>query len=298
MMKKISIGSWAYTMGAFADNPILLPELCAELGKLNFDGISMGGFKPHANPSLYDTPEKRAELKKLLADNNLEVADYAADLWSVDSFKQNDQWLALFDESVRFMSQMGYKIIRIDSGTQPILPDGWTYDDAKDFVKTQFKKCARRAAEDGIEVVWEFEPGFIVNEPKNVLEVAADVGEKNFSVLFDTCHGYMSSVIGARHIEEGCTLSGGILEFIDMLKGKIGFVHVIDSDGTLNDQGTSTHNPFGTGKINFDEVIPAILAAGYTTDWWAIDLCEWPDAWRVTAESKAFMDKLNEKYCK
>ena len=77
-------------------------------------------------------PPKRAELKKLLADNNLEVADYAADLWSVDSFKQNKEWLALlYDENVRFMSEMGYKTIRIDSGTQPILPEGWTYDGCK-----------------------------------------------------------------------------------------------------------------------------------------------------------------------
>ena len=297
-MKKVSIGSWAYVFGAFAENPILLPELCKELSNLGFDGISMGGFKPHAHPSLYDTPEKRAELKKLLADYKLEVADYAADLWSVDSFKQNKEWLGLFDESIRFMTQMGFQTIRIDSGTQPMLPDGMKYEDAKDLVKTQFKKCAKRAAEDGIEVVWEFEPGFMVNEPKNILEVVTDVDEKNFKVLFDTCHGYMSSVMGARHIEEGCKLSGGITEFIEMLKDKIGLVHVIDSDGSLNDQGTSTHNPFGTGKIDFDEVIPALLnKANYKSDWWAIDLCEWPDAWKVTAECKAFVDKFNKKYC-
>ena len=56
----------------------------------------------------------------------------------------------------------------------------------KIFVKTQFKKCAKRAAGDGIQVVWEFEPGFIVNEPKNVLEVVTDVGEKNFKVCCST----------------------------------------------------------------------------------------------------------------
>lgn len=297
-MKKVSIGSWAYIMGAFADKPILLPELCAELSKMKFDGISLGGFMPHAHPSLYDTPAKKAELKQLLKEYSLEVADYAADLWSVDSFKQNSEWLALFDMNVAFMAEMGFKTIRIDSGTQPILPEGWKYEDAKDFVKTQFKKCARRAAQDGIEVVWEFEPGFIVNEPKNVLEVVNDVGEKNFSVLFDTCHGYMSAVMGARHIEPDCKLKGGILEFIEMLRGKIGIVHVIDSDGSLNGQGTSTHNPFGMGNIDFNEVIPALLdKAQYKGEWWAIDLCEWPDAWRATADCKAFVDAFNQKYC-
>ena len=53
-MKKVSIGSWAYVFGAFEENPVLLPQLCEKLHELGFDGISMGGFKPHANPELYE----------------------------------------------------------------------------------------------------------------------------------------------------------------------------------------------------------------------------------------------------
>jgi len=298
-MKKVSIGSWAYVFGAFADDPILLPRLCEKLSELGFDGISMGGFKPHAHPDLYDTPEKRKELKKLLADYNLEVADYAADTWSADSLKSNKDWMALYDNSLKFMADMGWKIIRIDSGAPPILPDNMSYEAVKDFIKEMFIKCAQHAADYGIQVVWEFEPGFIINEPKNIVEVVKDVGQKNFSLLFDTCHGHMSAVVGARHIEPGCTLEGGIPEFCEMIKGHVGLVHLIDSDGTLNVAETSTHAPFGDGVIDFDVVIPALLdIAGYKGDWWAIDLCEWPDAWNATARCKAFVDALNEKYCK
>jgi sugar phosphate isomerase/epimerase len=83
-----------------------------------------------------------------------------------------------------------------------------------------------------------------------------------------------------------------------MCKDEIGIVHLIDSDETLNEANTSTHAPFGLGVINFDEAIPALLdKANYKADWWAIDLCEWPDALKVMADSKAFVDKLNEKYC-
>jgi len=299
-MKKVSIGSWAYVFGAFANDPILLPQLCEKLNELGFDGISMGGFKPHAHPDLYDTPAKKAELKKLLKDYKLEVADYAADLWSVDSLKQTAEWLALFDKSLQFMDDMGWKTIRIDSGTAPVLPEGMTYEAAKDVIKNSFVHCAKKAAEYGIEVVWEFEPGFMINEPKNIVETAKDVNAKNFSILFDTCHGHMSAVEGARHIEEGCKLKGGVVEFCEMAKGRIGFVHVIDSDGTLNVAATSTHAPFGEGVIDFDVVIPALLdKALYKGDWWAIDLCEWGDAWEVTAQCKEFVDKqINEKFCK
>ena len=53
------------------------------------------------------------------------------------------------------------------------------------------------------------------------------------------------------------------------------------------------------GMMDFDVVIPALLdKANYKGDWWAIDLCEWPDAWNATAACKAFVDKFNAKYCK
>ena len=60
---------------------------------------------PHANPELYDTPEKREELKQLLKKYDLEVADFACDLWSLDSLKQPEEWIALFEKNAEFASQ-------------------------------------------------------------------------------------------------------------------------------------------------------------------------------------------------
>jgi hypothetical protein len=31
-------------------------------------------------------------------------------------------------------------------------------------------------------------------------------------------------------------------------------------------------------------------------DWWCVDLCFWPNAWDVTADSKQFLDKMRKKY--
>jgi sugar phosphate isomerase/epimerase len=82
-----------------------------------------------------------------------------------------------------------------------------------------------------------------------------------------------------------------------MLKGKIGHVHVIDSDGTLHGDETSTHRPFGEGKINFNEVLDAIVKdAGYQGEWFTVDLCFWPEAWEVTAKAKEFLTPYLKKY--
>jgi hypothetical protein len=94
------------------------------------------------------------------------------------------------------------------------------------------------------------------------------------------------------------TRPGGELELLSKLKGKITHVHVIDSDGSLNEHNTSTHNPFGTGKLNFDQLAPALRKAGVPHDWWCVDLCFWPHAWDVTAQSKKYLDKLRDKHAK
>jgi sugar phosphate isomerase/epimerase len=86
------------------------------------------------------------------------------------------------------------------------------------------------------------------------------------------------------------------MELLTKLKGKITHVHLIDSDGSLNEHQTSTHNPFGTGSLDFDKLLPALDDAGVPNDWWCVDLCFWPKAWDVTADSKLFLDKMRKKY--
>jgi hypothetical protein len=44
-------------------------------------------------------------------------------------------------------------------------------------------------------------------------------------------------------------------------------------------------------------VIPAIIdEAGYSGEWWTIDLCFWPEAWDVTAAAKEFLAPYMAKY--
>jgi len=115
-------------------------------------------------------------------------------------------------------------------------------------------------------------------------------------VLYDTSHAHMCASVAARQPGEKETLKGGALELLQKLKGKITHIHLIDSDGTLHDNETSTHAPFGKGVLNWDQIIPEITKAGVPSDWWCIDLCFWPEAWGVTADAKRFLDKMRKKY--
>jgi sugar phosphate isomerase/epimerase len=295
-MKKISIGSWAYTIGPYATNPVAWEEVIKKVKELGFDGVELGGFPPHPNPDNMPKKEQREACKKGLAKLGLGWSGLAADLWKqhlIDT-DDNSAYLDCFRKNLQFCVDLGIPAIRVDSVAPPTIFEKVDVDTARKRAVKTWKVCAAEAADKGVRLTWEFEPGFAFNKPSDILRIADEVGHDNFGILFDTCHGYMVAATGARQPGKKEVLAGGVVELARKLRGKINHVHLIDSDGTLHGGETSTHAPFGKGKINFDDLLPEL--ANNDTDWWTIDLCFWPDAWAVTAESKKAVDKLNKKY--
>jgi sugar phosphate isomerase/epimerase len=126
--------------------------------------------------------------------------------------------------------------------------------------------------------------------------VVEKVNHPNFSLLFDTSHAYLCSSVGARQAGRKEILDGGIWEFIRLCKGKIGHLHLADSDGTLHDEETSTHAPLGSALLDFNSIIPALIDAGYDEEWCVLDLCYWPGALEAAIENKGFFDNLLAKH--
>jgi len=301
MKKKLSIGSWAYIFNQETptnDFHQVVHKLC----DLGYEGVELGGFNPHPGPDTYDRA-KRQKLRRDVAEHGLQFSGLAADLWSQKLVSVEDQgpYIGAFAKNVFFAEDLGIDTIRVDT-VEPITAMKEKKLDPKlvfDRVVRAFDLCSKLAADRGIKICWEFEPGFPLNKPSEILALVDAVrakGNSNFGVLFDTCHAHMCAAVGANQIGEKESLPGGELELLQKLKGKITHIHLIDSDGTLNEHNTSTHNPFGTGKLNFDKLIPELMKAGVPNDWWCVDLCFWPNAWDVTADSKRFLDKLRQKY--
>lgn len=306
---RISIGTWAYIFNQTEptnDFHVILHKL----QDLGYDGVELGSFGPHPSPVSHPTKASRDKLKKTIADHGLALSGIAVDLWA---FKTPG--VSILDEIpaayctaflgwCKFAADLDVKTIRVDT---VLAPNHFDTDDGKklgyqagmDRLVAVWDKCSKMAADFGLNVCWEFEPGFVFNKPSEIVAVVDAVrgkGNPNFGVLYDTCHAHMCAAIGANHQGEKETLPGGALDLLGKLKGKITHVHVIDSDGSLNEHNTSTHNPFGTGHLKFDQLFPAIQAAGVPNDWWCVDLCFWPDAWKVTADSKKFLDGMRAKY--
>ena len=309
MSKRSSIGTWAFLFNQ--KEPVQFEDIVPGLARLGFDGLELGGFDIHPNPDNKPTAEDRAAVKELMTSNGLGCSGLAADLWAEKLITAADDssYLATFRKNLQFCNDLGIDVIRVDTTEDPwtlgdvegeTRPEGVTtqvdYDTALNTVATTWKKCAQEAADAGIRVVWEFEPGFAFNKPSDVQRVLDAVDHDNFSTMFDTCHADNVAQQGARQPGQKEILSGGIRELAERLKGRIGRVHLIDSDGSLNEHMTSTHPPFGEGNLKFDDFMPAIVDAGCPDDWWTIDLCFWPDAWAATEKCKKSLDELIAQY--
>ena len=297
-MKKISIGSWAYTIGPYAENPVSWEEVIQKVKELGFDGVELGGFPPHPNPDNMPEKQQRDAWKQQLADLGLECSGLAADLWSqhlIDT-DDNSAYLECFRKNLQFCADCGIPTIRVDTLQPPTIFDEVDAAPARKRVVDTWKICAAEAADKGVRMAWEFEPGFAFNKPSDVVQIIESIGNDNFGAMFDTCHGYMVACTGARQPGEKEILPGGVVELAQNLRGKINHIHLIDSDGTLHNDETSTHAPFGEGKIDFDQLMPELAKNDMEHDWWTIDLCFWADAWAVTEKCKKAVDELNKKY--
>ena len=108
MKRKLSIGSWAYIFNQEVptnDFHVILHKL----QDLGYDGVELGGFNPHPGPDTCDTREKRAKLRKEVADHGLKFSALAADLWSQKLLTVEDSgpYIAAFAKNLFFAEDLG-----------------------------------------------------------------------------------------------------------------------------------------------------------------------------------------------
>lgn len=302
-MTRSSIGTWAYNVGPYGESPIPFATVLAKLRELGFDGLELGGFNGYPNPQNHPSKEDRARLKEEIAGHGLGISGFAQDLWSEHLLDTDDpsQYVRQFRANCDFAADLGIGGVRVDTVQPPTIHR--TVDEAtlRQRLTRTWDGCIRYAADKGLRVSWEFEPGFAFNKPSDIQRVLDALPHDNFGILYDTCHGQMVGVVGARQEGEKEVLKGGQEELIRRLSGRINHIHLIDSDDTCHKAAdgsdeTSAHPPFGEGHLDFDRLVPLLAKERLPHDWWTIDLCFWPDAWEATAKCKTALDRLIAKY--
>ena len=290
---KVSLGSWAFCFGPYSDHPVPFDTTAKRLSEAGYDGIEICGFPPHVTLDKFPSAASRAGLKRFLDSLRLGVSGYAADFSSASPVLAGNKqkYLDLFQRNLDLCAALGIPAIRADTVSGPFDVPPEDRAAAMDRLADVWRDAAALAQRAGIRLVWEFEPGFAFNKPSEILALHAQVDHPNFRLMFDTSHAYMCGVVGARQPGPKETLPGGVAQFLAMLDGRIGAIHLIDSDGTLHHDETSTHRPFGEGFIDFASLAPRLLAVP-DIDWWCIDLCFWAGSWELVDSSLAFVRNL------
>src|SRR5215510_4102987 len=115
-MKRISIGTWAYSIGPYAAHPVPFEEVVRKVAALGFDGLELGGFPPHPNPDALPGKAERQAVRQHVEDAGLAFSGLAADLWSQRLINTDDNrpYLDTFRKNLQFAEDLGIDCIRVD----------------------------------------------------------------------------------------------------------------------------------------------------------------------------------------
>jgi sugar phosphate isomerase/epimerase len=290
---QLSLGSWAFAFGPFENDPWPFSRVLEFAAQAGYDGVEINGFPPHPHPDRYDSPAKCAALVDEIAGYGLGISGYAPTFSGLPPARvEPEVYLDPFRRYLDFCVRCGIATLRVDTVSPPDpLPTG-EYEARLARLAGTWHAAAEEAARAGVLLVWEFEPGFWLNKPSEVRRLFEAVGHPNFKLLFDTSHAYMGAVVGARQTGARETLDGGVAEYGRLLGQAIGHLHLIDSDGSLHDNETSTHVAFGAGQIDFVAALTAIKPVIAQLPWWCVDFCFNPQTPTAAVEAVPFVRAL------
>jgi sugar phosphate isomerase/epimerase len=179
---RISIGTWAYIFNQ--DVPTNdFHQILHKLQDLGYDGVELGSFGPHPSPASHPTRASRQKLRKEIADHGLALSGIAVDLWAFKTPGTSilDEipaaYLTAFLGWCVFASELDAKTIRVDTVIGPthfetdVEGKKLGAEKGMDRIAAVWDKCSKIAADYGLNVCWEFEPGFAFNKPSDIVRV-------------------------------------------------------------------------------------------------------------------------------
>jgi sugar phosphate isomerase/epimerase len=277
MQPRLSFGSWAFSFGPFESAPWSFDRLCRYAAEAGYDGVEINGFRPHAYFRDFTAAKDFRELVALRDDLALEYSGYAPDFHDVPPAVVDEAtYLEAFEAALRFCDRLGIAILRVDTVSPPADLPPVEYEQRFARLARTWNRAAELAAKADVLLVWEFEPGFWLNRPSEVVRLLDLVSHPNFRILFDTSHAYTGGVAGARQGADPELLAGGVAEYARLVEPYLGHLHLIDSDGSLHDDETSAHLPFGDGHVDFPSALQALQPSLSTLPWWTVDFCFCP----------------------
>jgi len=295
---RIALSTWTFAMTPYDRAPEAFESVLDGAARLGYDGVEVGLFAPHPTVAELDTTARRAAYLEAIESRGLALAGVVANFDGCPSILTGDNtaFLASLDEQLDLCADIGTDMLRLEITDAPEVMRDVEYERAYERLVATWTEAARHGEARGVRVGWEFEPGTPFNAPSEILRIAADVDHPWFGIIYDTTQAHNCTLGRGQIADPPETLAGGQLALLDGLAGRITHVHLIDSDGTLAEDRFSNHIPFGEGRVDWDAVMPALVAAGSRDDWWTVDVCFRDNAWPVFADGLPFVQELRVRF--
>lgn len=287
---KVAQGTWCM---AFGFEPIAtLEQTMPVIAAFGYDGIELAGFFDHATIERFpDEASRRGLLGRLdalgLQPVTIAPAPHGEGLiatpWALtDDARVVAAHRGWWREYLDFAALLGIGGMRIDPGTMGPLPYGTDYDRVWARTVEMYRWLADEGAKVGCTMLWEMESNQPFNKPSEIVKLLDDVDHPNCKLLYDTGHFHAACVVGHNQVRPP-ELIGDQVELLRQLKGRIGHVHLCDTDGDIAVNLFGRKLGFGQGILDFDVLLPALVDA-YDGEWWGMDAISmsanaWGDAW-------------------
>lgn len=254
------------------------------------------GFKGIELHPYYESYTRRNEkrIRKEYANYGLEIpcvqAGTATGMYSPISPDEDirESFVSLVKEWIEFASALNAKVVALSppTFTPDILPAGYTHEEIVKVFTDTCSQLIEPAEKNDIVLVVEPEPQMLLNggfhrKPiDDVLQLLNTIKSKNLKILYDTTHANVLS-------------KGDPVGFLRALRGRVGWVHIADNDGTLTPYFLSSkHLQFGEGNINIEEVIKALKETCSHLEWLQIDTWENTTPFETAKKNKQVVESI------
>lgn len=241
-----------YGLNGFAGHR--LADACAVVAGLGYEGVALTLDQPHLDPFADDLGTQVSRAADVMAEHGLACVVETGSRYVLDPWRKHEPTLVsdthrerrvdLLTRGVRIADVLGAEVMSCWSGTLPAEADaeeGWRR------VTDGLAPVLDEAARLGVTVCVEPEPGMHVATVADVLELRRRLGSPE----------HLRLTLDLGHLV--CNEPAPPEEAIASAAGLIGNVQVDDMRRDVHE-----HLPLGTGELDLDTVLRALLDAGYT----------------------------------
>jgi len=199
---KLSLFSVTFT-GVWYDGPGLnIKEFIRKAKSIGYNGVELGGKRPHLSPLDYDEKEC-AEIRKLADSEGIEIAAVA----SYNNFaspipERRENELLMVREQMRTTSYLGVKILRLMAAWTGVTIDNGKaiYDEARkasevafpDVTKEQKWKWCRECLEESVKYAEKFGITLVfqnhkplIDNYRDAIKMVNEIGSENLKLSLD-----------------------------------------------------------------------------------------------------------------